>query len=61
MAPAYPDESFPKDEEAGQELKKPTLTNLHNARPQWPANAHAALDEAVRRRTVGERIGAPVC
>lgn len=43
----YPDRILPKDEEAGQELKKRTLTNLYNARPQWLVNAHAALDEAV--------------
>ncbi|MBA3825203.1 MAG: class I SAM-dependent DNA methyltransferase [Ktedonobacterales bacterium] len=29
------------------ELKRRTLTNLYNARPQWLANAHAALDRAV--------------
>ncbi|MGB3307382.1 MAG: DNA methyltransferase [Thermomicrobiales bacterium] len=29
------------------ELKKRTLTNLYNARPQWLQNAHAALDCAV--------------
>ena len=34
-------------EEAAKELKKRTLTNLYNARPQWLANAHAALDLAV--------------
>ena len=28
-------------------LKKRTLTNLYNARPQWLADAHAALDAAV--------------
>ena len=38
---------LPKDEEAAKELKKRTLTNLYNARPQWLAHAHAALDEAV--------------
>ena len=43
----YPDRILPKDEEAAKELKKRTLTNLYNARPQWLANAHAALDEAV--------------
>ena len=41
----------PKDA-AGQplpesDLKKRTLTNLYNARPQWLANAHATLDRAV--------------
>ena len=29
------------------ELKKRTLTNLYNARPQWLADAHATLDSAV--------------
>ena len=29
------------------DLKKRTLTNLYNARPQWLRNAHAALDRAV--------------
>ena len=28
-------------------LRKRTLTNLYNARPQWLADAHAALDAAV--------------
>ena len=28
-------------------VKVRTLTNLYNQRPQWLANAHAALDEAV--------------
>ncbi|MCW3834512.1 class I SAM-dependent DNA methyltransferase [Sphingomonas canadensis] len=43
----YPDRILPKDEDAAKELKKRTLTNLYNARPQWLANAHAALDAAV--------------
>ena len=43
----YPDRIMPKDEKAAKELKKRTLTNLYNARPQWLANAHAALDSAV--------------
>ena len=47
VGPGYPDRILPKDEEAAKELKKRTLTNLYNARPQWLANAHAALDEAV--------------
>ena len=45
--PGYPDRILPKDEAAAKELKKRTLTNLYNARPQWLANAHAALDRAV--------------
>jgi type II restriction/modification system DNA methylase subunit YeeA len=47
VVPGYPDRILPKNEEAAKELKKRTLTNLYNARPQWLANAHAALDEAV--------------
>jgi type II restriction/modification system DNA methylase subunit YeeA len=47
VVPGYPERILPKDEEAARELKKRTLTNLYNARPQWLANAHAALDEAV--------------
>lgn len=47
VVPGYPDRILPKDEEAAKALKKRTLTNLYNARPQWLANAHAALDQAV--------------
>jgi type II restriction/modification system DNA methylase subunit YeeA len=47
VVPGYPDRILPKDEEAAKELKNRTLTSLYNARPQWLANAHAALDEAV--------------
>lgn len=47
VVPGYPDRILPRDEAAAKELKKRTLTNLYNARPQWLANAHAALDEAV--------------
>jgi type II restriction/modification system DNA methylase subunit YeeA len=43
----YPDRILPRDEEASKELKQRTLTKLYNQRPQWLANAHAALDEAV--------------
>ena len=38
---------FPATMDAAQALKKRTLTNLYNARPQWLADAHAALDAAV--------------
>jgi hypothetical protein len=31
----------------GEVLKKRTLTNLYNQRPNWLQNAHAALDRAV--------------
>ncbi len=47
VVPGYPDRILPRDEAAAQELKKRTLTNLYNARPQWLANAHADLDAAV--------------
>jgi type II restriction/modification system DNA methylase subunit YeeA len=32
---------------APEDLKNRTLTNLYNQRPEWLANAHRALDEAV--------------
>ena len=43
----YPKRPVPHDEEAEKALKKRTLTNLYNARPQWLEDAHAALDTAV--------------
>ena len=43
----YPKRPVPRDEDAAKALKKRTLTNLYNARPQWLADAHAALDAAV--------------
>ena len=46
-APDYPKGPVPRDESAAKEPKKPTLTNLYNARPQWLADAHDALDAAV--------------
>ena len=45
--PGYPKRPVPRDEEAAKALKKRTLTNLYNARPQWLADAHQALDVAV--------------
>ena len=47
-----PVSGFPKRavaiaEAAAKQLKARTLTNLYNARPQWLADAHAALDSAV--------------
>ena len=45
--PGYPKRPVPRDEGAANELKKRTLTNLYNDRPQWLADAHAALDTAV--------------
>ena len=45
--PGYPPRPVPRDEDAAKALKKRTLTNLYNARPQWLADAHDALDAAV--------------
>ena len=45
--PSYPQRQVPRDEDAAKALKRRTLTNLYNARPQWLADAHAALDTAV--------------
>ena len=45
--PGYPKRPIPCDEGAAKALKKRTLTNLYNARPQWLADAHGALDAAV--------------
>ena len=46
-APGYPPRPVPRDEEAAKALRKRTLTNLYNARPQWLVDANAALDVAV--------------
>ena len=45
--PGYPKRPVPRDEAAARELKTRTLTALYNTRPQWLADAHAALDAAV--------------
>ena len=45
--PGYPKRPVPRDEAAAKGLKKRTLTNLYNIRPQWLADAHVALDAAV--------------
>ena len=45
--PGYPKRPVPRDEDAAKPLKKRTLTNLYNDRPQWLADAHTALDTAV--------------
>ena len=45
--PGYPKRPVPRDEATAKELKKRTLTNLYNDRPQWLDNAHATLDAAV--------------
>ena len=49
VVPGYPDRLLPVDEKAAQELKKRTLTNLYNQKPQWLINAHFALDTAVAK------------
>ena len=43
----YPKRPVPRDGDAPKALKKRTLTNLYNDRPQWLADVHAALDAAV--------------
>lgn len=47
VVPGYPDRILPKNAEAAAKLKERTLTALYNQRPQWLADAHAALDRAV--------------
>ncbi len=47
VVPGLPDRKIPLGPKAERELRKRTLTNLYNARPQWLADAHRALDEAV--------------
>ena len=43
----YPKRPAPRNGDAAKALKKRTLTNLYNSKPQWLADAHAALDAAV--------------
>ena len=43
----YPKRPVPCDAATAKDLKARTLTALYNARPQWLADAHAALDAAV--------------
>ena len=45
--PGYPKRAVARDAAAAKALKARTLTALYNARPQWLADAHAALDVAV--------------
>ena len=45
--PIYAKRPVPHHEDTAKALKKRTLTNLYNARPQWLADAHEALDVAV--------------
>ena len=43
----YPPRPAPRDKKVATALKKRTLTNLYNARPQWLGDAHNQLDAAV--------------
>ena len=45
--PEYPQRPVPRDDAASAQLKRRTLTNLYNTRPQWLVDAHATLDTAV--------------
>jgi type II restriction/modification system DNA methylase subunit YeeA len=47
VVPGFPDRVVPVNEHAARELKKRTLTNLYNLKPQWLVQAHRKLDEAV--------------
>lgn len=47
LTPVFPPPLLPVNEAAAKELKKRTLTNLYNARPQWLSDAHERLDAAV--------------
>jgi len=45
--PGYPKRPVARDGDAAKAVKKRTLTNLYNSRPQWLVDAHDALDAAV--------------
>ncbi len=45
--PGYPKRPVPTDASPVRELRRRTLTNLYNQRPQWLVNAHEELDAAV--------------
>jgi len=45
--PGYPKRPVPRSDNAAEAIKSRTLTNLYNDRPQWLADAHAALDQTV--------------
>ena len=47
VARGYPDRLLPVTEKAAAVLKRRTLTQLYNERPEWLTDAHRALDEAV--------------
>ncbi len=47
VASGFPDRLIPKDPDAARNLASRTLTTLYNERPEWLAEAHRELDEAV--------------
>jgi type II restriction/modification system DNA methylase subunit YeeA len=47
VVPLYAPQAVPKNEAASALLKKRTLTNLYNEKPQWLRHAHDNLDAAV--------------
>ncbi|MDE2892296.1 MAG: class I SAM-dependent DNA methyltransferase [Chloroflexota bacterium] len=47
VIPSLPPRLLPVDEEAAEQLKRRTLTNLYNQRPTWLDNLHRTLDAAV--------------
>ncbi|MCY3567599.1 MAG: class I SAM-dependent DNA methyltransferase, partial [Chloroflexi bacterium] len=47
VIPSLPNRLLPVDDEAVEQLKKRTLTNLYNQRPTWLDNLHRTLDAAV--------------
>ncbi len=70
--PGYPRRPVPRDGKAAKGLKKRTLTNLYNARPQWLVDAHARLaaaygwpadipDHGTLNELLGRNLGAEPC
>ena len=49
VVPGYPRGLIARTETAKMELRERTLTNLYDTRPQWLADAHAALDAAIAK------------
>ena len=47
VVPSLPMRLIPVDDDAAEQLKKRTITNLYNERPTWLANLHNKLDAAV--------------
>ena len=46
-APGYPKRPVARDDTIAKQLRRRTLTNLYNSRPEWLTDAHARLDAAV--------------